>query len=157
MNKKMTIAGVVVLAMAFGAFARPYGPGFRHCGPGPGFHHGFGHRYHGGFWGRGGCHFWPGFVGGIVGSAVYDAVTYPRYASSVVVTPAPAPVVVQQPVVVQRLGRRALCGPGASQRHGDPRLAARALRAEHCRRAVTQCPFRRTSCWRTTSGRSAAS
>ena len=103
MNKKMTIAGVVVLAMALGAFARPHGPGFRPCGPGPGpgFYHG--PRYHGGFWGRGGCNFWPGFVGGVVGCALYDAVTYPRYASSVVVTPAPAPVVVQQqPVVVQQ-------------------------------------------------------
>ena len=98
MNKKLMIAGVMALTVALGAFARP------HFGPGPGFHHGPGPRYHGGFWGRGGCHFWPGFVGGVVGSALYDAVTYPRYASSVVVTPAPVvvpaqPVVVQQPVV----------------------------------------------------------
>lgn len=105
MNKKLIVAGATVLALAMGAFARPYGPGFGHCGPR--FHHG--PRYHGGFWGRGGCNFWPGFVGGVVGSAIYDAVTYPRYASSVVVTPAPtvvaapAPVVVQQqPVVVQQ-------------------------------------------------------
>ena len=76
MNKKLMIAGATVLALALGAFARPHGPGFYH-GP----------RYHGGFWGRGGCNFWPGFVGGVVGSALYDAVTYPRYASSVVVTP----------------------------------------------------------------------
>ena len=103
MNKKLMIAGAIALTVAFGAFARPhFGPG-----PGPRFHHGPYPRYHGGFWGRGGCNFWPGFVGGVVGSAVYDAVTYPRYASSVVVTPAPVvvpaqPVVVQQPVVMQQ-------------------------------------------------------
>ena len=91
MNKKLMIAGATVLALALGAFARPYGPCF-----GPRFHHG--PRYHGGFWGRGGCNFWPGFVGGVVGSALYDAVTYPRYASSPVVVQQPAPVVVQQPV-----------------------------------------------------------
>ena len=91
MNKKLMIAGATVLALALGAFARPHGPGFYH-GP----------RYHGGFWGRGGCNFWPGFVGGVVGSALYDAVTYPRYASSVVVTPAPAVVAAPAPVVVQQ-------------------------------------------------------
>jgi len=105
MNKKAIVAGLAVFAMALGASARPHGPGF---GPGPGFHH----HHHGSFWGRGGRHFWPGFVGGVVGGALYDAVTYPRYYGygyrGVVVAPAPtvvapAPVVVQQqPVVVQQ-------------------------------------------------------
>ena len=105
MNKKLVVAGIAALTLAFGASARPHGPGF---GPrGPGFHH----HHHGGFWGRGGRHFWPGFVGGVVGGALYDAVTYPRYYgySGVVVAPTPTvvttpPVVVQQPapVVVQQ-------------------------------------------------------
>ena len=106
MNKKLIVAGIAALTLAFGASARPH-----HFGPGPGFHH---HHHHS-FWGRGGRNFWPGFVGGVVGGALYDAVTYPRYYgygygySGVVVAPtptvvAPAPVVVQQPapVVVQQ-------------------------------------------------------
>ena len=97
MNKKMVIAGATVFALALGAFARPHGFG-PPCGPR--FHHG--PRYHGSFWGRGGCHFWPGLVGGVVGSALYDAVTYPRYAAGVVVAPAPAVVAAPAPVVVQQ-------------------------------------------------------
>ena len=113
MNKKLVVAGIAAIALAFGASARPHGPGFGHHGFGPGprgpaFHH---HHHHGGYWGRGGRNFWPGFVGGIVGGAIYDAVTYPRYYGygGVVVAPAPTvvttpPVVVQQPapVVVQQ-------------------------------------------------------
>ena len=107
MNKKLVIAGMAAFTLAFGAAARPHhGPGF--CHRGPVFHH----HHHGGFWGRGGRHFWPGFVGGVVGGALYDAVAYPRYYGygygGVVVAPTPTvvttpPVVVQQqPVVVQQ-------------------------------------------------------
>ena len=94
MNKKLIVAVIAVVATAFGAYARPHGPGF---GPGPRYQH-----HHGG-WGRGGRNVWPGVVGGVVGglvgSAIYDSVRYPRYYGTTVV--APAPVVVQQPVVVQ--------------------------------------------------------
>lgn len=44
-------------------------------------------------WGRGGRNFWPGFVGGVVGGLVYDAITP---SPSVVVT---TPPVVTTPVV----------------------------------------------------------
>ena len=96
MNKaiKMTLVLGAVLCASV-CMARPHG------GPGPGRGHGpvmrggFGHRpapavrhhhHHGGSWGHGGRNFWPGFVGGVVGGLVYDAIT-------------PAPVVVTTPVV----------------------------------------------------------
>ena len=63
-----------------------------------GYYHGgyyrggyYGPRYYGG-WGRGGRYFWPGFVGGIVGGALYDAVVSPTVVS-------PSPVVVSTPTV----------------------------------------------------------
>jgi len=92
--KKLFIV-LSVAAVAASAFAGPRGcPG--PCGPG-GWRPGpFPHHYpcpppppHHGGWGRGGCNFWPGFVGGVIGGAI---------ASSVV---SPAPVVVTQPVVTQ--------------------------------------------------------
>ena len=46
------------------------------------------HHHHHSFWGRGGRHFWPGFVGGVVGGVLYDTVV------------TPAPVVVTTPTVV---------------------------------------------------------
>lgn len=96
MNKKFVIAVFAVAVCAFGAQARPHG------GPGGGFRRGpapmhrVGHRppppihhHHGhGVWGRGGSHFWPGFVGGVVGGAVMSSIV------------APAPVVVASPTVV---------------------------------------------------------
>jgi len=56
-------------------------------------------HYHGG-WGRGGCNFWPGFVGGVVGGVVANTLVQP--APVVVSQPVvvPQPVVVQQPAVV---------------------------------------------------------
>ena len=51
----------------------------------------YGPGYYGG-WGRGGRYFWPGFVGGIVGGALYDAVVSPTVVS-------PSPVVVSTPTV----------------------------------------------------------
>lgn len=100
MNKKvMILLGTVVAAGAL--LAGPRG------GPRPGGHRGFRpapihhapvhHHHHGSFWGRGGSHFWPGFVGGIIGGTLVDAVvTTPVVSTTVVTTP-----VVTTPVVVQ--------------------------------------------------------
>jgi len=87
MKKMLIILGVAAISAS--AFAHGHGccPGGWRPGPAP--HH----YYHGGGWGRGGCNFWPGFVGGVVGGVVGGAI-----ANTVV---APAPVVVQQPVVTQ--------------------------------------------------------
>ena len=80
---KRAVVFVTVAAVSTLAFARPHGPG---CGyrppPGPR------HHSHGGWWGRGGCNFWPGFFGGVVGGALVRPVV------------SPAPVVVATPVVV---------------------------------------------------------
>ena len=89
--KKIMILAVASVVCAGTCLARPHG------GHGGGHHH-----HHGGGWGRGGRNFWPGFVGGIVGGALYDAVATPAPAvvapAPVVVTP--APVVVNPPAVV---------------------------------------------------------
>ena len=95
MNKKLAIT-IGMAALAAGAFAGPH-HGF-HGGPRPGPHHGFhgprpGFHHHGSYWGRGGRNFWPGFVGGVVGSALYNAVATPSVAVA-------SPVVVTQPTVV---------------------------------------------------------
>jgi len=74
---------------ATGAFAHP-GWG---CPP-PHYYHNYGC---GDFWGRGGCNFWPGFIGGLVGGVAASALTSPR--QSTVVT---QPAVVTQPVVIQQ-------------------------------------------------------
>ena len=89
--KKLIIA-LAAVTMSFGAFAHGW--------------HGHHYHHHGGWWGPGGCHFWPGFVGGVVGGAVGTALARPYYRETVVVQPAPTvvtqPVVVQQPLVVQQ-------------------------------------------------------
>ncbi len=103
---KILIVAVAAIACVGVANARPHGGGPRmgfHGGPPPPHHH---HHHHSSFWGRGGRHFWPGFVGGVVGGLVTDVVVGPSYYRSptIVTTPTvvtPAPVVVQQPVVVQ--------------------------------------------------------
>ena len=101
------LAGTTLIAGT--AVARPHHHGFRHGGfhrPPPihhgwhgGYHH---HHYHGGCWGRGGRYFWPGFVGGVVGTSLVR----PYCTDTVVVEPATTvvttPTVVQQPVVVQQ-------------------------------------------------------
>lgn len=76
-----------------GGPGRPGGHGFgrgpapmMHHRP-PAFHHPPAYHHHHSHWGRGGRNFWPGFVGGVVGGLVYDAV-------------APAPVIVTPPTVV---------------------------------------------------------
>jgi hypothetical protein len=76
--KKLTIIVLVTMAALTGC-AHWHHHGFRGCHP---------HYYHGGFWGHGGRHFWPGFIGGVVGGAVVSAI-------------APSPTTVVYPTVVQ--------------------------------------------------------
>jgi len=110
MKKLMVL--MAVAACAAGGFAGPHGcgpcgprgpGGCRPCGPGWGHRPPPGHC-HGGWWGRGGCNFWPGFVGGVVGGLTYNAFARPYYSETVVVQSSPTvvtqPVVVQQPTVV---------------------------------------------------------
>ena len=66
--------------------------GFR---PAPVHHHR--HHHHGSVWGRGGSNFWPGFVGGVIGGVLADAVVSP--APVVVTTPVVTTPVVTAPVV----------------------------------------------------------
>ena len=95
MNKKLIIAFGMAALMAGGAFARGWHGGPHHgWGPRPVYHH----HYHGGYWGHGGYHFWPGFVGGVIGGALTSTIVAPR--ETVIVQP--TPTVVTQPVVVQQ-------------------------------------------------------
>ena len=108
MNKKLIIAFGMAALMAGGAFARGWHGGPHHgWGPRPVYHH-----HHGGYWGHGGHHFWPGFVGGVIGGAITSTiidtsptvvVQHPAVVTQPVVMQQPAPVIVQQPapVVVQ--------------------------------------------------------
>ena len=101
MNKKLIVmVGMAVLSC--GAFAHGFGHRGWHPGPRP-MHHG--HYHHCG-WGRGGSHFWPGFVGGVVGGVVGTAITRSVYTPDTVVVSSPTvvttPTVVTQPVVVQQ-------------------------------------------------------
>ena len=96
MNKKKMVVALGACVVAGAVFAGPHGP----VGHGPGGFHGGPrpvHHHHGGFWGRGGSHFWPGFVGGVVGGIVGTAIAEPV----VVTTPTvvAAPTVVTTPVV----------------------------------------------------------
>jgi len=120
--KKMLVM-ITVAATAVAAFAgphgcgphgpggggpRPCGPGWGHrpCGPGWGHRPPPPHCRPGGWWGRGGCNFWPGFVGGVVGGLACNAVAAPYYNETVVVQSTPnvvtQPVVVQTPVMVSQ-------------------------------------------------------
>ena len=96
--KKLVLA-VAVVAVSLGASARGWHGGHHH-----GWHGGYHH--HGGYWGRSGCHFWPGFVGGVVGGVVGTTWARPYYTDTVIVEPATTivttPTIVQQPVVVQQ-------------------------------------------------------
>lgn len=103
---------ICMALLASTVFARPHcpAPGF-HRGPGPGFHHASSmsmhpHHCHRGYWGRGGCYFWPGFVGGVlggvVGSAIIDPAPVVVASPTVVATPAvTTPTVVTIPAVTQ--------------------------------------------------------
>ena len=94
MNKAMKMMMTVGAVLCAGVcMARPMGGPGPGRGHGPVIHGGFGHRppppmhHHShSVWGHGGRNFWPGFVGGVVGGLVYDAIT-------------PAPVVVSTPTV----------------------------------------------------------
>lgn len=59
--------------------------------------HGHHHHHHGGWWGRGGRNFWPGFVGGVVGGALVGGCHgYGYYGNTTYVlnaTPYVAPIV----------------------------------------------------------------
>ena len=101
MNKKVALAFFASTLMVGGAFAHGYRHGWHGgChhgwGPRPVYHH---HYHHDSYWGRGGCNFWPGFVGGVIGGAVASAITAPR---ETVVVQQTVPTVVTQPVVVQQ-------------------------------------------------------
>ena len=111
MNKKilMTVGTALVagtlLARPHGGFGGPHGgfggprgPMMHHMGPRMPMHRPMPpppmhHHYSG--WGRGGRHFWPGFVGGVVGGVIADALIAPAVVASSVVT---APTVVTTPV-----------------------------------------------------------
>ena len=99
---KKLIVAIALVAASTGAFAHGWHGGPHHGGWHGGYHHGWHggyHHYHGGYWGPGGRYFWPGFVGGVVGSTIVR----PCYSETVVVEPATTvvttPTVVQQPVV----------------------------------------------------------
>ena len=90
MNKTIKTIAVLLAGMTLTAGTAVAAP---HHGRGhrpPPIHHGGhgGYHHHGGYWGRGGCHFWPGFVGGVVGGVVGTALTRPFYSETVVVQPA---------------------------------------------------------------------
>lgn len=107
MNKVKTVIALGALVMAGTVMAGPRGcPGFRpshhHFRPRPCFPHHSPIGRHGG-WGRGGCNFWPGFVGGVVGGLVGTTITRPVVVTTpTVVTPA----VVTTPVVTQTVVAR---------------------------------------------------
>ena len=107
MNKTIKTIAVLLAGLTLTAGTAVAAP---HHGRGhrpPPIHHGWhgGYHHRGGYWGRGGCRFWPGFVGGVVGGVVGTALTRPYYSETVVVQPAATvvttPTVVQQPVVTQ--------------------------------------------------------
>ena len=110
-NKKMKRAAIIAAAaaMCFGTcLARPHGgPRGGFGGPRPMMRGGFGgghhHHHHHSYWGRGGRGFWPGFVGGVVGGFVADAIVSPTYVAPAapVIVNNPAPIVVNPaPVVI---------------------------------------------------------
>ena len=111
MNKKLILAFGAILAagtlMARPGFGGPRG-GFGHHGgfgrgPAPMVHHRpapIMHHHHHSGWGHGGRYFWPGFVGGVVGGVLTDAIIGPRVITApVVTTPVVTTPVVTTPVV----------------------------------------------------------
>ena len=91
--KTLVLVGAALLSA--GAMARPHG-----WAPGPMPMH---VHHHGGHWGRGGRHFWPGFVGGVVGGAIVGAsFSRPVVVAQPAVVVAQPTVVAAQPVVVQQ-------------------------------------------------------
>ena len=109
MNKKLILAFGAILAAGTllaghhggprggfgghrGGFGRGPAPMMHHRPAPPPMHH---HHHHHSSWGRGGSHFWPGFVGGVVGGVLTDAIVGPR----VITTPVVSTAVVTTPVV----------------------------------------------------------
>lgn len=94
MKNKMTMAVALAAVLCGSAcFARGgHGGGFHR---GPVHHHAPVHHHHGSVWGRGGCNFWPGFVGGVVGASIIR----PTVVSPVVTTPVVTTPIVTTPVV----------------------------------------------------------
>ena len=114
MNKMKMVVALGACVVAGAVFAGPHGPGGHGPGgrgpggfgggPRPAMHHpGPVHHHHGGGWGRGGCNFWPGFVGGVVGGIVGTAIAEPVVVTTptVVTTPVVTTPVVTQAVVAQ--------------------------------------------------------
>ena len=105
MNKKLILAFGALLAagtLLAGPHGGPRGGFGGHRGgfgrgPAPMMHHRPApmHHHHHSSWGRGGRHFWPGFVGGVVGGVLTDAIVGPR----VIATPVVSTAVVTTPVV----------------------------------------------------------
>jgi len=96
MKKMIVLLGVIAVSVSALAWHGPCGPCW---GPPP--------PCHGGWWGRGGCNFWPGFVGGVVGGLAVGSLSRPAYRETVVVQQTPTvviqqPAVVTQPIVVQQ-------------------------------------------------------
>lgn len=96
-NKKLIIAALVAVTAVGTCMAKP-GRGHHHGHHHRHHHHH--HRHHCSGWGRGGRHFWPGFLGGVAAGIVVDSVVN---RPTTVVAPAttvvtPAPVVVTPPV-----------------------------------------------------------
>ncbi len=116
MNKMkiMMVVATATLMIGGSAYARGHRGGSRGGFGGRGTTvinvggHGHGHHSRSS-WGRGGRNFWPGFVGGVIGGALTDAVIgprpYVRPRTVVVDRPVyvnPAPIVTPAPVVVQQ-------------------------------------------------------
>ncbi len=109
MNKRTIIALCVAVAAA-GAFAKPHGAPPRGPRPvqmrrrlPPPVHH---HRHHShSVWGHGGSRFWPGFIGGVVGGTLVEAVSRPNVVRETVVVQQPVTTVVTAPVVVRESPR----------------------------------------------------
>ena len=112
---------LTILFIAFASIAFAHGPAPMHrphyAYHAPVVHY---HRHHNhSFWGRGGSNFWPGFIGGIIGSTIVNTtpivqrpvvVQQPVIQQPVVVQPS---VVVQQPVIQQPVlipARRVISG-----------------------------------------------
>ena len=106
MNKKLILtfgailaAGTLMARPGFGGHRGGFGHHGGFGGPRPMMHHRPApmphHYHHHSGWGHGGRHFWPGFVGGVVGGVLTDAIIGPR----VITTPVVAAPVVTTPVV----------------------------------------------------------
>ena len=65
--KKVLVMGCVAICAMVGVAAPRHGGHSMH-------HHAPVHHYSHCFWGPGGRNFWPGFVGGVIGGALYGGI-----------------------------------------------------------------------------------